>query len=444
MNWMNRREFLKATAATAAVLAGPQWLQAANTTPGVKPNIILILADDIGIPGLGCYGGEFTTPHLDNMAKAGMRFDQCFTQSLCAPSRAMLMTGRFPFRTGAVSNSARSLRPTKETVIPKILKEAGYATALAGKWSQMAFMETAEEGKAWGFDEFLTWDGAEGGRYWKPSLCRDGKSVAVTEKDFGPDLLNDYVIDFIGRKKNEPFFVYYPMTLIHSHLYATPDGKSGRGLLADNIAYMDKLVGKVLSKLDELKLRENTLVLFSGDNGLDIGGRMNGRPISGGKGSLLDGGSRVPLIASWEGTIPAGKVVNDLVEFSDVYATLAELSGAKLPAGIQLDSQSFAPQLKGEAGKPRDWVFIQLADEWYVRDQHWKLTRAGTLFDMKEAPFKEIQVAPDAADPTAIAGRKKLQGILDELRPTGSKRGDREEEGGPAGRKREATKPVQN
>ena len=417
-----RRGFLKAGLAGAAALALPSLLSAAPERR--KPNVILIMADDYGIPGVGCYGGSFKTPHLDTMAANGVRFERCFSEPLCAPSRAMLMTGRFPFRTGSISNSAKMLTPKREVIIPKMLKQAGYATAMAGKWSQLQHLSTPEEANAWGFDEFLAWEHDEGGRYWNPALSRNGNPVPTTEKDFGPDLLNEYVIDFAGRKKDEPFFVYYPIPLIHSPLSPTPDGTSGNGLLADNIAYMDKLLGKLLAALDRLKLSENTLVLFTGDNGQGLNAKLHGRQIVGNKGAMSEGGSRVPMIAQWKGTIPAGRVVNDLVELSDVYATIAEVSGGNLPKGVTMDSVSFAPQLKGEAGKPREWVFVQLVDAWYVRSSRWKLTQAGELFDMKDAPFEEIAVPADTRDPEAIAGRKQLQAALDELRPTASKRGD--------------------
>jgi arylsulfatase A len=416
-----RRSFLKATLAGAAALAWPAGLHAAETR---RPNVILIMADDYGMSGVGCYGGEFETPNLDAMAAGGVRFEQCYSEPLCAPSRAMLMTGRFPFRTGSVGNSARTVTPQNEFAIPKMLKQAGYATALAGKWSQMMYLSSPEEANAWGFDEYLTWEAAEGGRYWNPALSRNGKAVETTEKDFGPDLLNEYVMDFVQRKKDQPFFMYYPLPHIHSPLEPTPDGRSGKGLLADNIAYMDKLVGKLLAELDRLKLSENTLVLFTGDNGLGLGGKINGRPMHGDKGSLTEGGSRVPLIAQWKGMIQPGRVVKDLVELSDFYATIADLTGAKLPEGVTMDSNSFAPQLKGDPGTPRPWVFVQLVDQWYVRSPRWKLNQAGELFDMKDAPFAEIVVPADTNDPEAIAGRKLLQAALDELKPSASKRGD--------------------
>lgn len=428
---IDRRRFLQAGLAGAAAAAMPRLLHAAPAARRSAPNIILILADDYGIPGVGCYGGDFATPHLDAMAAQGVRFEHCYAEPLCAPSRAMLMTGRFPFRTGSISNNARTVTPQTETIIPMALKQAGYATAMAGKWSQLMHLSTLDEARAWGFDEYMAWESAEGGRYWNPALSRNGQPVATTDKDFGPDLLNDYVIDFIGRHKDQPFFVYYPTPLIHSRLSPTPHGTSGKGLLADNIAYMDHLVGALLAELDRLNLSENTLVLFTGDNGMGLNGKIHGRPIHGDKGSMLEGGSRVPLIARWTGTAHAGRVVQDLVQLSDFYATCTELAGARLPQGVTMDSHSFAAQLQGKPGKPREWVFIQLVDQWYVRDSRWKLTQAGELFDMADAPFQEIAVPADTQDRDAIAGRRKLQAVLDALQPTASRRGDHVGQGRP-------------
>ena len=393
-----------------------------------RPNIILLMADDYGMTGVGCYGGDFKTPHLDEMAKTGVRFENCFSAPLCAPSRAMVMTGRFNFRTGSTGNSARAVTPQTETSLAKTLKNAGYATAVAGKWSQLTHLSTVEEAKAWGFDEFMVWDHT-GERNWKPALNRNGEPVDVTDKSYGPDILNDYVLDFAARNKDRPFFVYYPLTLIHSPLAPTPDGASGNGQLTDNIAYMDKIVGRLLAGLDKLGLRENTLVVFTGDNGTGLGGKIDGKLIDGNKGSLREGGSRVPLIANWKGTTPQGKVPADLVELTDVYATFAELAGAELPSGVTMDSISFAPQLKGEPGTPRKWVFVQLREDWYARNDRWKLYRDGKLFDMKDAPFQEIPVPDDTDDAGAKAAKVELQAVLEELKPSANKTGDSKDRG---------------
>jgi arylsulfatase A len=205
----------------------------------------------------------------------------------------------------------------------------------------------------------------------------------------------------------------------------TPDSApTGADHFADNIAYLDKLVGKLVTELDRLKLREETVLVFTGDNGCTerasgggrSGGSIRGRVIEGDKGTLLEGGSRVPLIVSWPGTAPAGRVLNDLVDFSDFFPTFAELAGTPLPAGVTIDGHSFARQLRGEPGQPRDSVFIQLAEGRYARDLLWKLDNAGTLFDVRNAPFQQVPVPADSADPAARAARIKLQAVLDKLR----------------------------
>jgi arylsulfatase A len=179
---------------------------------------------------------------------------------------------------------------------------------------------------------------------------------------------------------------------------------------------MDKLVGKLAEELDRLRLREKTLIVFTGDNGC-VGSRtLGGRPIDGAKGSMKEGGSRVPLIANWKGTTPEGRVSKDLVDFSDFFPTFADLAGAKLPEGVTIDGHSFAPQLRGQAGKPREWVYVQLGAKRYVREARWKLNNDGELFDMKEAPFREIPVAADSDDAEAKAARKRLQAVLDNLK----------------------------
>jgi len=159
-------------------------------------------------------------------------------------------------------------------------------------------------------------------------------------------------------------------------------------------------------------LREKTLVIFTGDNGCGLGGTINGKKINGDKGSLLEGGSRVPLIVNWKGSTPEGKVLKDFVELTDFYATFADLAGIHFPNSIT-DSISFAPQIKGEKGNPRQWVFIQLRDEWYIRNERWKLYNNGNFFDMKDAPFREILVENLSND--AKNAKAELQSILNNL-----------------------------
>ena len=419
-------------------------------TEAKKPNIIFILVDDIGLPGLGCTGGIYKTPNLDALAAGGTRFEYCFASPLCAPSRAMLMTGRYAFRTGVKDNRlGAQATPQKDGCVAQLMKQAGYATAVAGKWRQLSYFTTKEDGAKWGFDEFLIWgagtpeEGEENGgkkkggagkergkagRYWDPEYNLNGKPFPDSKGKYGPDVAQEFVLDFVRRHKDEPFFVYYPTPLIHSPIERTPDSASastgktkgkrkgtGPGVestYADNIAYIDKQVGQLAAELDKLHLRENTLIVFTGDNGSDAKGMVNGRPVDGRKHELNEGGSRVPLIANWPGTTPAGVVRQDLTDFTDLLPTFAALAGVALPTERKIDGHSLAPQLRGEAGQPREWAYVQLNEDRYVRSARWKLTGDGQFFDMKNAPWQQIPVPADTSDAEAKAARAKLQAAL--------------------------------
>jgi arylsulfatase A len=381
-----------------------------------KPNIILILSDDVGLGDIGCCGGAFKTPQIDSLAKSGTRFEYCYSTPLCGPSRCQLLTGRYPFRTGLISNnSADAIQPGHEIMIPTVLKKAGYVTASVGKWGQMSF----GPGR-WGFDEFIVFPGS--GRYYREQTTYyrvNGEQQELPEGQYLPDIMHEFLVKFIARHQDQPFFVYYPMSHIHGPIVPTPDSKPGASpdeLYRDNVEYMDKLVGKLMRVLDGLHLREKTVVLFAGDNGTARFGvdtaTVNGRKLSGMKGTMLEGGSRVPLIVNWPGVTPAGQVNHDLIDFSDFFATFASLAGAPLPNGVTLDSRSFAAQIKGEKGTPRDWVYVELNGRAYARNARFKLMRRGDLFDMAEAPYKEIPVSSTTDDPAAVAARKQLQEVL--------------------------------
>src|SRR2546429_3389477 len=318
----------------------------AEQAASVKPNIILILSDDVGLGDVGCTGGHFKTPEIDKLARGGTRFEYCYATPLCGPSRCQLLTGRYPFRTGLINNNShQAIQPGKEIMMPTVLKKAGYVTASAGKWGQMSFGPGE-----WGFDEYIVFQGS--GRYWSeqgnPTYKVNGEQKTLKTNDYMPDLLHDFLVTFLTKHKDHPFFIYYPMSHIHGPILRTPDSKPGANkdeLYRDNVECMDKLVGKLMSELDRLHLREKTLVLFTGDNGTARFGvqaaTVNGKSISGQKATMLEGGSRVPLAANWPGVTPAGKVNHDLIDFSDFFATFVELAGAKLPEGVKLDSHSF-------------------------------------------------------------------------------------------------------
>jgi arylsulfatase A len=390
-----------------------------------KPNIIFILADDFGLDGVSCYGADkHKTPQIDKLAASGMRFETCYASPLCGPTRCALMTGRYAFRTGGLQNQSwraggPGAKSKDEQPVAKLLKQAGYATCEAGKWRQVG-----ETPRDWGFDEYCT-DPTAGGWYWQKTYEKNGESI--TGDQYNPDVIQQFSLDFIRRHKDGPFFLYYPMHLVHGPILRTPDSKPDtKDFYDDNIAYMDKQVGEIVAELEKLGIREKTLVMFSGDNGtaLTYPNTIGGRMINGKKASMLEGGSRVPLIANWPGTTPAGKVSKDIVNFTDMLSTFAELGGAKLPEGFKYDSRSIAPQLRGEKGTPREWAYVQLGAKWYVREQGWKLNERGELFDMRDAPFTEKPMPADVDTADSKAARERLTKVLAELNPAAGKTDD--------------------
>ena len=420
---MERRNFLKTAGLGVAALALPEWGAWAEglSVSDSKPNIIFVLSDDVGLSEVGCYGSDaHKTPRIDQLAASGTRFEYCYASPLCGPTRCQSLTGRYPFRTGLISNqSQQAISPAREIMLPTVLKKAGYATAQAGKWGQMP-LGPGE----WGFDEYLVFKGS--GRYWReqaPTYRKNGATQDLPKGVYLPDLMHDFVCDFISRKKDQPFFVYYAMSHVHGPIVATPESKPGASkgqLYDDNVAYMDKLVGKLVDHLTAAGLREKTLVVFAGDNGTATFGQetstLHGRRIHGKKASMQEGGSRVPLIASWPKTTPANVVNRDLTDVSDFFGTFAEVAGAALPEGVTIDSRSFAPLLRGATGKPREWVYVELSGKSYVRDARYKLTNSGELFDMKDAPFDEIPVPATTTDAGALASKQRLSDVLKQLK----------------------------
>ena len=387
-----------------------------------KPNIIYILADDLGIGDVSCYGSDNNkTPIIDQLAKTGLRFTNSYTAPLCGPSRAMILTGRYGFRTGAVNQDmVGKIKPQNEVLIPTVLKTAGYVTSLTGKWSQFSLTPSD-----FGFDDYITFSGS--GDYWSTekkkseNYIENGVNKKLDSLTYMPDLMHNHLVDFITTNKNKPFFLYYSMVHVHALIQRTPDSKPGSDLYEDNTAYMDKLVGKLLQTLDDLKLRENTLIVFMGDNGTASQyasrSNINGKALSGKKGSMLECGSLVPTIANWPGKIKPGKLTSVLVDSSDLLPTFADVAGAKLPTKNVLDGKSFYPELIGEKGNPRDWIFIELGNKWYVREAKWKLNREGELFDMSDAPFEEKLVTDITTNNEAAAAKKRLEKALEELSP---------------------------
>jgi arylsulfatase A len=418
-------------------MMGSQSLSVAGLA-GKKPNIVFVLTETLGIGGVSCYGADnFQTPNLDRLAKDGTRFTHAYTAPLTGPSRVLILTGRYAFRTGATSQDGTGrIEPSTETMLPRILKPAGYATAAVGKWGLP--LGPAE----FGFDEYLQFNGS--GVYWNKqangkTYTVNGEVRSLRDKEYMPDVMHEFLIDFITRRRARPFYVYYAMCHMRAEMLRTPDSApDSKDYYTDNIVYMDKLVGRLVGELDRLNLRENTLIVFVSDSGTGAvyagESTVAGRRLSGEKGSMLEGGSLVPLIVNWPDQTPAGKVCPDLIDASDFLPTLVEVAGATLPENTVIDGRSFAPQLYGRSGQPRDSVYVQLGGKWYVREAGWKLNQAGELFDMSHAPFEEPKVPADTKAPAAIAARARLQAALDKLNPAGGILDDGDGTGRPASR----------
>lgn len=401
-----------------------------------RPNIVLIMADDFGYECVGANAGtSYKTPRLDELARTGMRFEHCHVQPLCTPTRVQLMTGQ--------SNDRNYLRfgilDPNAVTFASLLQPAGYRTGIAGKWQLLG--EYAGPGH-FGFDDYWLWQlNRRPSRYANPGFENNGVRVDFTTGEYGPDIINRHVLEFITRHQAEPFCLYYPMMLTHGPFDPTPDspdwdpqGTEGSGSkgkpkdvqqrhFADMVTYMDKLVGRVVDHLDTLGLRERTLVIFLGDNGTGKGivSQMGDRVVHGGKGTTLDTGTHVPLIVNRPGSVPAGVVSQDLIDSTDFLPTLLEVAGVATPSESPLDGRSFAPQLRGEPGRPRDWIYCWYEREGrpqrasvHVRDRQHKLYRDGRFFDVVADPDEEHPLVATALSGEVSAKRDRFQRVLAE------------------------------
>ncbi|SMP61914.1 Arylsulfatase A [Neorhodopirellula lusitana] len=428
---------------------------AAVASAGEKPNVILIMADDVSWECFGCYGAEeYQTPHIDQLAARGMQFDHCYSSPICTPSRVKIMTGQYNFRN---YTHFGYLNPQEKT-FGHLMQSAGYRTAVAGKWQLNGLYHRAEgcedstRPSQAGFDESCLWQvtklkaGPGGGeRFWSPPLEQNGKLLTTDDNagQYGPDLMSDFVCDFIQRRDEKPFFVYYPTVLVHNPFVPTPDtigdapttqdaNQAPRSKAAKKqnfiamVRYLDKLVGKIVRAVEEAGKLENTLILFTADNGTNtsITSRWNGQAIKGGKGGTQDMGTHVPLVAYWKGHTPTGVVSNDFVDFTDFYATLAEAAGVTLSDDDPIDGRSFLPQLQGRKGNPRDWVLCHYQPYWgkfpgsqFARNETFKLYRDGDFYRVPQDLEELNRLTLGQAGEQGETARNRLQIVLDAAPP---------------------------
>ena len=427
---VQRREFLRSVALAAGSLAfactpkardddrlGPAPAAAGKlAAEGAAPNIVLIMADDLGVECLGSYGGlSYQTPFLDRLAETGMRFAHCYSQPVCTPSRVQLATGRYNHRNYVGFGQLNA----EEITFANVLRQVGYKACIAGKWQLGADRRLVGH---FGFDEYcLWWLENKSPRYFNVGeLIQNGEVLPGGQGEYGPDVISAFVLDFIARHKNEPFLCYYPMLLPHDPFEATPRSakRSGAGeatYFADMVQYLDEIVGRIVRLLDDLDIREQTLILFTSDNGTHRGivSKTTEGQVLGGKGKMTDAGTHVPLIANRPSTIPADTVCEDLVDFSDFFPTLLEAAGARPPDDRVIDGRSFLDQLYGRPGNPREWVFCHYEKRGrgktrqYARGKRWKLYDNGRLYDLAADPFERSPLRK--LMPEARAARQRLR-----------------------------------
>ena len=396
-----------------------------------KPlNVILILCDDVGFECFSSYGSkEYSTPRLDQLAAEGIRFENCHSTPLCTPSRVNLMSGK----SNVLNYYNFGVYPKEEPTFANHFKSQGYKTAVAGKW-QLILEDKGITPTEAGFDSYCAWNMplTSRERYWNPSLDQNGQLLDLPEGSYGPTVVNDFILDFIRENKDDPFLVYNTLILPHNPFPVTPHSKDknssdNKQNFIDMVQYIDFLVGRMVDTLEELGLRENTLIVFTSDNGTNrvLTSEFEGEQIQGGKGFTHDYGTHVPLIVNLPGAIPPGQVNEDLICFSDFFPTMVEAAGVEPKAISDGDGWSFWPQCIGDEGTKRDFVygyyfprpyakqFDSMYNHWevrYARDKRYKIYGNGDLYDTS-TDVLELNPLPENSRLSGV--RKKLQSALD-------------------------------
>ncbi len=422
---------------------------AAERTAERPPNIIFILADDLGYAELGCYGQKkIRTPNLDRLAAEGMRFTQCYSgNAVCAPSRCVLMTGKHAGH--AVVRNNLSVKPEGQHPIPdatvtvaELLKAKGYATAAIGKWGLGPPGSEGDPNKQ-GFDLFFGYNcQAHAHNHYPTYLWRNDKKITLegndggaTGKQFSHDLMEAEALKFIQDHKDKPFFLYVPFTIPHLALQVPEDSlveykgkwedppyQGGKGYLphshpraayAAMVSRMDRSVGRIIERIKQLELDERTVIFFSSDNGPTHDGAGgsdseffgSAGPLRGLKGSLYEGGIRVPFLARWPGKIKAGSSSDLPCVFYDVLPTLCELTGVGVPKDI--DGISFLPTLLGKDGQKKHeflyWEFPGYGGQQAVRMGNWKGIRVN--LNKGETPIQLYDLAGDIGEKQDLAAQ---------------------------------------
>ena len=409
---MNRRQFLSLTvgSAAAAVMSGCQGQLAGAKGPDAKrPNIIFIMADDLGYADLGCYGQKhIKTPNIDRLATKGTRFIQCYAGStVCAPSRSVLMTGQHTGHTRVRGNSGKvgGVGPQKrvplepeDVTVAEVLKQAGYATGITGKWG-LGEPDTTGIPNRQGFDEWFGYLNQKNAHSYYPPYLWHNEQKQILEgnkdgqkKQYSHNLVTDFALNFIRSRSGKPFFLYLPFTIPHAKYeipstepYTDKPWPQNAKVHAAMITRMDRDIGRIMELLKQLNIDRRTIVFFCSDNGaaqrwegiFDSSGLLRGR-----KRDMYEGGIRTPMVVRWPGIVPAARINPTAVwYFADVLPTLADLAGVKPPPGI--DGISVLPTLLGKRQNTAD------------RFLYWEFPSGGFKQAVRWRNYKAIRLAPN-------------------------------------------------
>jgi len=452
MNGISRRDFIRGAGLGAACFLMPGLADGAKARGRVvQPNIIFIMLDDLGKEWVHCYGSEEElTPEVDKLAAGGMLFENAYSMPQCTPTRASLLSGQYPFRTGWINHwdvprwgAGCHFDWKHYTTFARVLKTVGYATAAAGKWQINDFRVTPDAMARHGFDDYCMWTGyetgvpASGKRYWDPYIhTKEGSKTY--EGKFGEDVFTDFLIDFMKRNKDKPMLMYYPMALTHGPFTTTPAEPNAKGKEEQHramVRYCDILLGRLTGALEELGIRDDTIIIWTTDNGTSKGmsAMMNGRKVSGGKAMTSENGVCEPFIVNCPGLVPAGVRTDALTDFTDMLPTFAELGGAKLPKDRAVDGKSIAKVILGRAkDSPREWIMamgchagtlneagrvvpVHEYRDRVIRDKRYKLyvgldRRSEKLFDLVADPGESENLL-ESRDAKVVRARRKLEAV---------------------------------
>ena len=395
-----------------------------------QPNIVVILSDDVGFEEFGIYNvkkGKTITPNIDGLAEEGVAFKNCWAQAICGPSRAMFYSGNYAANQGAYDNKLHYIPNQKEKDIdqfPNFIKElhdVGYKTAVAGKWHNPIGGALGIDNKILGVDEYIVWNSFPSSvekitginlkseahweiarvskkpiipRYWKPGYVKNGNIMKTTINDYGPDILSNYIMDFIkeNANKKEPFLAFYPMVLAHGAHCVTPyevangeepsnkhhknKSEKGYNVFQNQIKYADKLVGKIWQTIKDAGIADNTILIFASDNGT----------VASAKGKMVDYAVHVPFVVAGAGIKQRG-LTDELMDFTDVLPTLADFASAKIDKKYNVDGISLKPFLTGKSEETKDVIYSHPGIASLVRTKDYMLEAVSPLFGHSKGRF---------------------------------------------------------